>query len=186
MKVVIVAALMVAVVAVGCGDRAEKPTPAVTPVPTLSAPVGPIQPVQSPTVIPRSTVPSGQRSVRCTGGAVIVLFDALFPTGTEYHEKGAPDPVIGIRVMGCFTDPAGASNQIQTMGTKLAGALFSKPSGYKTDDEFYSVAIALLESYFGSYTAPSATLVINGTQSGQILQVAPLYRQSAGKIGPKA
>lgn len=192
MKIVIVAALLVAVVAAGCGNRVEKPTSAVTPT-SISGqqtpaqlPMGPSQPTPKPTAIASSTVPSGHLSFSCTGGTGTMLFDILFPSGTEYHEKGVADPVIGIRVIGCFTDPIGVSSQTQALGVKLASALFSKPNGYRSDEEFYSVAIAILGSFLKDYTAPSATLVVNGDATGQTLQVAPLYRQPTGKTGPTA
>jgi len=192
MRVIIMVAVVATLLAVACGDRPEKSIPVTTPTPIQVKPTptqattGPVQPVPSPTTAPSTTAPSGQLSFSCTGGTGTMLFDVLFPSGFEYHEKGVADPVIGIRVIGCFTNPMGVSGQTPTLGSRLATALFSKPSGYQSDDEFYSVAIALLGSFLKDYTAPTATLITNGARTGQILQVAPLYRQPPATTGPRA
>ncbi len=188
MRLVILATFMVAALAAACGDRVDNSTQGVSPasIPTYQAPVGPIQPTQLPSTVPSSTIPSGQLSFRCSGGTGTTLFDVLFPAGTEYHERGVADPVIGIRVVGCFTEPIGVTGQTQALGIQLSSALFSKPSGYRSDDEFYSTVIALLGSFLKSYTTPTATLIVNGVATGQILQVAPLYRQPPATTGPRA
>jgi len=192
MRVIIMVAVVATLFAAACGDRAENPAPSAMPTSIPASPtptratIGPVQPVPSPTPAPGTTAPSGQLSFSCTGGTGTMLFDVLFPSGFEYHEKGAPDPVIGIRVVGCFTDPIGVTSQTPSLGSRLATALFSKPSGYRSDDEFYSVAIALLGSFLQNYTAPSATLIVNGARTGQIMQVAPLYRQPPATTGPRA